>query len=187
MINANHGSRSIEFAGIWTTIFFLTTVGYASTECQVLYAAPGIDVGIVCVENNEENLSINFQPMVDYTIEELHIFVGKEQAILSQISADKLFFDLFPYKVTGNNSDSHVVEIPLKYLHLSCDDTFFVVAHAALVKKLSDGAQQGVSAWAGDRSIGGSGNGATYFIQNIYCEKAQALGESNDRGPVDGR
>lgn len=152
------------FSLIFIALLTLTLAPVAQAEeCQTLYAGQTIDVGSVCVDNDDDNLTVSYTTTGDWTLSDLHLFVGTSYDDMPVTKNGNPKIGQFPYTASTSGQFYSFV-IPLADLGADCDSSLFIAAHAVV----SDGITS-ETAWADGEPIAARGSWATWFSYDITC------------------
>ena len=159
--------------------------------CQTLYAGQNTDVGSVCMSVDDGYLVVTYSTTGDWTLQEVHLFVGNSFDEMPRNRAGNPQIGLFPYADLADGNE-YVFRLPLADFG-DCGDTLAVAAHAVVATSLADGSVVTETAWGDGDRIVRRGNWATWYQYTIdcngnggggVCETAFAVGDMtlNDLG-----
>ena len=153
--------------------------------CTDLMAGQNEVAGEVCLELEGENLVLNYTTTGDWTLEEVHAFVGESSDDIPQTKKGTFKNGNFPYKAEDLSTTSYTFVIPVTDIVGSvedlCDNTLVVAAHAVVSRELDgDAGVQEETAWGSGTEQNDDRNWAMYFTVSFSCEP------ETDGGPVVG-
>lgn len=150
-----------------------------AAQCEVFYAGQNQAIGQVCVANTHNNLTVTYNTVNGWVMNETHLFIGKTKAEIPQTRTGNPQVGQFPYGETFTPGvTTYTVSLPLADFGVF-GDTLAVAAHAA-VSRVEEGGVSNQSAWAGTDRIVNRGSWATWFSYTITepdgpapsCEKS---------------
>ena len=111
------------------------TVVYTPTNCAQtyqLYAGQTINAGTLTVDNDGTNLYVTYTTTSPNYFNTLHLWVGKDLAMLPTNNGGNPVIGQFPYSFNVNGGTTHTFTIPLANIGggAECEDAIYVVAHA---------------------------------------------------------
>ncbi len=142
-----------------------------------LLAGQHIPVGTVELFVEDDDLVVAYSLMGGWELEETHLWIGESLAELPQTRTGNPIPGRFPYK-SGDITGTTYYEVRVSLESLGgepyvCDETFYVVAHAAVRRLLDDGSYQGETAYGEGERLVRRGNWATYFTFELQCEEEE--------------
>lgn len=155
-----------------------TADGYG-TRSFTLYAGQTIDAGSVTVTITGTNLVVSYLTESDWTLTEVHLWVGSSTATMPQTKQGNPIPGKFPYTSgTLTGATSYTFTIPLTSLGFSCpnaDKIYYMAAHAALKRIGYNGGVQTETGWSEGNRIVEKGNWATMssFVMTCNCDNTQ--------------
>jgi len=160
-----------------------------------LWAGQSNDAGTVTVSTDGEMLFVAYDTNETADLEEVHIYVFTDAA---DVPERRPAPGQAPYKAENLNADTYTVGIPLSDLleagEILCDQTFYVLAHAALTMDESGSDDNaGETAYSGGNN--NPGNGAWFYVseyanfcdcqtRNCVAEGDLLAGQYNDIGTL---
>jgi hypothetical protein len=138
--------------------------------CVVLYAGQHIDVGTVCVSNDDTTLTVTYNTTDGWLLNEVHLWVGTNLFDMPQNNSGNPQPGLFPYKLESLSTTTVSFEILLEDLRVKCGETLYLAAHAVVVKPDGEGGGGAETAWGDGKRVLDQGSWATYFEYTVKCE-----------------
>lgn len=134
-----------------------------------LLAGKTINAGDITVQVAGANLEIDYNVTDGWTLNEVHLWVGETITDMPQTRKGLPVPGKFPY-ASGDISPETIYTISIPLSALTCDETYFIAAHASLSKIHADGSIQNETAWSEGARIADRGNWATYSTITLTCD-----------------
>lgn len=161
-----------KLVSLFLFLLCLFAIPQANAEqCQTLYAGQTLDVGTVCVDNDDTDVTVTFTTTGAWTLGEMHLFVGTDFGDIPTTKSGNPKIGLFPYSAT-TTSQSYSFTIPFSELDTTCDTTLVIAAHAVV----SNG-DTTETAWGAGNRFTPRGSWATWFSYFAPCDNG---GDSGD-------
>jgi hypothetical protein len=143
-------------------------------QCVTLYAGQSIDAGTVCLSVSGDDLVVTYETTGDWGLLEAHLWIGTSLADMPQTNTGNPQLGLFPYKAEDlGDATSVSFHVPIESLGgepAVCDQSFYVVAHAALRRPDGEGGFQTETGFGDGDLINEYGSWATYFDVTLTCD-----------------
>lgn len=155
--------------------------GEAAAECNeynyrpytfTLWAGQSHEAGVVTVSTDDDNLMVTYDTNDTADLEEVHVNVFTDA---SDVPDRRPPPGRAPYKAENLGLDSYTVVIPLSDLldpgDILCDQTFYVIAHAALTSdETGSDENAGETAYSGGNN--NPGRGAWFYVSEYgnFCD-----------------
>lgn len=148
-------------------VLMQTNPAYAAS-CQDLVAGQNQIAGSVCVDNNSDYLTVTYQTIGDWSLNEVHLFVGDSISDAPQTRSGNPQIGQFPYadNVSGN---SYTFQLPMGDFG-DCDADLVIAAHAVVSRPTIDGGVQTETGWASGTRFTPRANWATWFNYDGQCD-----------------
>lgn len=157
---------------LWAIILAVFTSFSLSAEtCYTMYGGQTINVGSLCISNDDNNMIVNYSTSDQWLLSEVHFFVGMSLDTMPQTKKGSPKIGQFPYTQESINTNFYQLTIPLSELGSpACGTDMVLAAHASVESNSEDGGGQQETAWSeGDRILE-KGNWATYSNYTITCD-----------------
>jgi hypothetical protein len=139
-----------------------------------LFAGQSINAGTVKVKKDNENITITYETTNEWTLSEVHAWIGDDLINLPTNKGGNPTIGLFPYKQTNlggvtQTSITIPISVALGVEPVICDKSFYLVAHAVVVKTKADGSVQKETGWSEGNRITNKGSWATISSFVFKC------------------
>ncbi len=153
----------------------IQAININGTSCVALLAGQHIDAGNICATISGTDLCITYSTTGDWTLNETHLWAGKNLADMPQNKKGNPKIGLFPYNSGDiSGSTSYQVCMPLSDLGIvddgTCNETVYVAAHAVVQSTDASGNTSTETAWGEGDNFVDQGSWATYFTLNLTCD-----------------
>lgn len=165
LISSSLGISALS--GIALAMLMQTNPAYAAS-CQDLVAGQNHVAGSVCVSNDSDYLTVTYQTFGDWSLSEVHLFVGDSIAEAPQTRSGNPQIGHFPYADTVSGT-SYTFQLPMGDFG-DCDADLVIAAHAVVSRITSSGAVQTETGWASGTRFTPRGNWATWFNYDGECD-----------------
>ena len=135
---------------------------HAAPQCQTLFAGQTLDAGQVCVDNTASRLLVTYRTANGWTLDEMHLFIGKSLSEIPQTRTGNPQVGQFPLSATATGAAEYTFDLPLGD-HGVYGESLVIAAHAVVMKTQSDGGIRKETGWANGTRMVAKGNWATYF------------------------
>lgn len=163
------------FFAFLIVLFSLVTAIFTPTanaeQCQTLYAGQTIDVGSVCVDNDENEVTVTYATTGAWQLLELHLFVGTDFAQIPVTNSGNPKLGLFPYTASVM-TQTYSFTISFSELGTTCDTLLVIAAHAVVGNGYTT-----ETAWGAGNRFTPRGSWATWFSYYAPCDNGEDPGD----------
>jgi len=150
------------------------TVTEGAVSTIDLIAGQHTVAGNVSVSFDQTNLYVTYNTINGWFLNEVHLWVGSDMALMPATPTGNPKIGKFPYKASGlNGTASYTFTIPLStfggYAQL-CSGTLYVAAHASVYTMGSGGTIVSETAWGNGNPMTTQGSWAMYFAIQLLCD-----------------
>lgn len=157
------GSGQTEAAALGGASVTITPV---EEKCVDLIAGRNIDVGEVCVINDDENLTVTYSTTDTWRLTETHLHVADSADDVPQTQGGPVPGRFDNQVVHDPTLTNYTYEIPLANLNAEQGDELVIAAHADVIRSLGDDIQS-ETAWGNGERFVERGDWAMYFTYEV--------------------